>query len=115
MLASVGGVPLLELTIRALLEGGVDRVTVVLGTEGTRIKAAVPSFADGRVTHATNEHPERGMFSSIQAGLRGSTGDPILVLPGDMPFVAPATVAALLRAYRERGGILSPRLGGKRG
>jgi molybdenum cofactor cytidylyltransferase len=115
MLARVGGLPLLELTIRALLEGGVDRVTVVLGTEGTRIKAAVPSFADRRVSFATNEHPERGMFSSIQAGLRESTGDPILVLPGDMPFVAPATVAALLQAYREKGGILSPRLNGKRG
>ena len=115
MLADVGGVVLLERTVRALLDGGVDQVTVVLGAEAARIRAAVPAFADPRVATATNPRPERGMFSSLQAGLSGSSGDPILVLPGDMPYVDPSTVAALLRLYGERGGIVSPRLNGKRG
>lgn len=115
MLASVGGSPMLERTIRALLGGGVERVRVVLGTEGARVRAGVPAFEDPRVSAATNPRPERGMLSSIQAGLLETAGDPILVLPGDMPYVEPATVAALLRLYGERGGILSPRLDGKRG
>ncbi len=115
MLANVGGSPMLERTIRALLDGGVDRVTVVLGTEGARIRAGVPAFEDRRVATATNRHPERGMFSSIQAGLREATGDPVLVLPGDMPYVEPATVAGLLRLYGEKGGIVFPRFNGKRG
>jgi molybdenum cofactor cytidylyltransferase len=38
------------------------------------------------------------MFSSIQVGLAAATGDRIVVLPADMPFVAPATVAALMMA-----------------
>lgn len=115
LLASVGGSPLLERTIRCLLDGGVERVIVVLGAEAERIRTEVPAMRDRRVRTAVNPHPERGMLSSIQSGLRDATGDPILVLPGDMPYVEAATVASLLQAYEERGGIVSPRFEGKRG
>ena len=115
LVANVGGSPLLERTIRALLDGGVDKVVVVLGPDGDRIRTEVPAIGDRKVSTATNRRPERGMFSSIQEGLREAKGDPILVLPGDMPYVEPATVAALLRLYGEKGGIVSPRSNGKRG
>ncbi len=115
LLANVGGAPLLERTVRALLAGGVARVVVVLGPDSQRIRAEVPVLADRRVAVATNERPERGMFSSIQAGLRDASGDPVLVLPGDMPYVEEATVSSLLRLYGERAGIVSPRFRGKRG
>jgi molybdenum cofactor cytidylyltransferase len=115
LLANVGGSPLLERTVRSLLDGGVDRVVVVLGPDGARIRADVPALSDGRVSVETNRHPERGMYSSIQAALGEAKGDPLLVLPGDMPYVEPATVAALLQRQRETGGIVSPRFQGKRG
>jgi molybdenum cofactor cytidylyltransferase len=38
-----------------------------------------------------------------------------VVLPGDMPFVRPETVRAVLAKYRERPAIVSPRYKGKRG
>ena len=115
LLASVGGVPLLERTVRALLEGGIDRVVVVLGPEAERVRSGVPVLADRRVAVVVNRHPQRGMLSSIRTGARDAQGDPLVVLPGDMPYVEPATVAALLRTYGERGGIVSPRFEGKRG
>lgn len=115
LLADVGGAPLLERTIRALLDGGVERVVVVLGPEGAPIREGIPVLGDARVSVGVNEHPENGMFSSIQAGLRVGEGDPILVLPGDMPYVDKATVASLLRSYRERATITSPKYQGKRG
>lgn len=115
LLANVGGMPLLERTIRSLLDGGVDRVIVVLGPDAENIRKAVPALGDRRVLVATNRKPEHGMFSSIQAGVREATGDPILVLPGDMPYVEPATVAALLQRYDEASAIVSPRFNGKRG
>jgi molybdenum cofactor cytidylyltransferase len=115
LLANVGGAPLLDRTIRALLDGGVDKVVVVLGPDGEPIRKGVPALADRRVSTATNRAPERGMLSSIQAGLREAKGDPILVLPGDMPYVEPATVAALLQRYDEASAIVSPRFDGKRG
>jgi molybdenum cofactor cytidylyltransferase len=115
LLASVGGSPLLERTIRSLIDGGVDRVVVVVGPESDRLRKDVPALGDRRVSLVTNGHPERGMLSSIQVGVRKEAGDPLLVLPGDMPYVEPATVAALLRLHAERGGIVSPRFNGKRG
>lgn len=115
LLANVGGSPLLERTVLTLLGGGCGRVVVVLGPDARPIRGAVPSLGDRRVTVATNPHPERGMFSSIQTGLREASGDPILVLPGDMPYVEEATVSSLLRLYGERAAIVSPKFRGKRG
>lgn len=115
LLASVGSDVLLERTIRSLLDGGVERVVVVLGPDASDIRKGVPALDARGVRVATNRKPERGMLSSIQAGLREAGGDPILVLPGDMPYVEAATVSTLLREQATRGGILSPRFDGKRG
>jgi CTP:molybdopterin cytidylyltransferase MocA len=115
LLANVGSDVLLERTIRSLLDGGVERVVVVLGPDASDIRKGVPALDARGVRVATNRKPERGMLSSIQAGLREASGDPILVLPGDMPYVEAATVSTLLREQATRGGILSPRFDGKRG
>lgn len=115
LLANVGGSPLLDRTVRALLRGGVQKVVVVLAPASERVRSQVSALHERGVDVATNAHPERGMFSTIQAGLADATGDPLLVLPGDMPYVEEATVASLLRLYEERGGIVSPRFRGKRG
>lgn len=115
LLADVGGAPLLERTVRSLLDGGVERVVVVLGPDAAALREGVPALREAPVATAINRQPERGMLSSIQAGVREAKGDPIVVLPGDMPYVDRATVASLLRTHAERGGIVSPRLGGKRG
>jgi molybdenum cofactor cytidylyltransferase len=104
--ADLHGEPLVAHTIRSLLEGGVGRVVVV----ALQMDAfdRVPLVRDSRVTVVMNPDPDRGMFSSIQAGLAASDGDPILILPGDMPFVRPATVASVLEAYRRAPGLVVP-------
>ncbi len=113
LLAPVGDAPLIERTIRSLLDGGVDRVVVVLAPGADRLRDLIERIA--HVDVAVNRDRDRGMLSSVQAGLRAHRGDPILVLPGDMPYVEPATVAALLRRQEEDGSIVSPRFRGKRG
>lgn len=115
LLADIGGVPLLERTVRSLLDGGVERAVVVLGPGEKEVRDKVPALGETRVQVALNRDPSRGMISSIQAGLRESNGDPIVVLPGDMPYVTAATVALLLDAHRSREAIISPRFDGKRG
>ncbi|MFI5178106.1 MAG: NTP transferase domain-containing protein [Vicinamibacterales bacterium] len=110
----VGGEPILNRTLRCLIDGGVDRVVVVSSPAGGL--DGVPLLADARVRTTVNADPSRGMFSSIQIGvLQASESDPILVLPGDMPFVQPATVAAVLRAARGQTSAVVPRLDGRRG
>jgi molybdenum cofactor cytidylyltransferase len=67
------------------------------------------------VDKVINPDPSRGMFSSIQAGLLAADGDPVLVLPADMPFVSAATIAAVLAASTQAPRIVVPVHGGRRG
>jgi molybdenum cofactor cytidylyltransferase len=112
------GLPLIERTLRTLLDAGVGRVALVLAADSAVSEAGpgvVPALADPRVVVVVNPDPERGMLSSIQIGLAHAEGDPVLILPGDMPFVRGGTVATVVAAAREHGVLVSPRFRGQRG
>ena len=113
LLADVGGAPLLERTLASLLDAGVARVVVV--TRAGEAFEAVPSMADPRVTVSVNPDPARGMFSSIQTGLAVAGGDVVLVLPADMPFVAPDTAAAVVARAAATQSVVVPVHRGRRG
>jgi len=118
LLALIDGEPLLDRTIAALLEGGVDQIVVVVGPDADELKRDVNAFSDPRVWPVVNPDPSRGMFSSLQAGMSEAQikwGDALVVLPADMPFVQPATVRLLLATFAARSAIVSPRSNGKRG
>lgn len=114
LIADVGGEPLLNHTLRSLLDGGLEHIVVVLAPGATFVTVDL-IMHDPRVVRVINPMPARGMLSSIQIGLAAADGDPILVLPGDMPFVKSATVAAVLAAAVESGGIVSPSFQGRHG
>lgn len=92
--------------------GGCGGVIAVVGPpHGEAIRRALGSG----VATAWNPQPERGMLSSVQAGLAAlpATATAMLVWPVDIPFVAAATVRALLDAapgriivpmHNKRGG-----------
>lgn len=113
LLADVGGVPLVERTLAALLGAGVDRVVVIV--RAGDVFAGATSFGDARVTTVVNPDPARGMFSSIQAGLAAAGGDVLLVLPADMPFVTPATVRAVASRAAATQAVVVPVHDGRRG
>jgi molybdenum cofactor cytidylyltransferase len=113
LLADVGGEPLLNRTLRAILDAGVGRAVVVTAPHADLSSVAL--LADSRVSLATNPDPDRGMLSSIQAGLAHASGDPILVLPADMPFVAPGTIALVRDECIRRLRAVIPVSGGLRG
>jgi molybdenum cofactor cytidylyltransferase len=113
LIADVGGEPLLNRTLRSLFEGGVERAVVVLAPGATFV--TVELLNDPRVRRVINPNPERGMFSSVQIGLAAEDGDPILVLPADMPFVKPETVSAVVGEATRTGRIVSPRFRDRRG
>ncbi|HEX8951913.1 MAG TPA: nucleotidyltransferase family protein [Polyangia bacterium] len=75
--------------------GGCGEVVVVVGPpHGDAIRAALGAAAKT----AWNAQPERGMLSSVQAGVASlSAGvEAALVWPVDIPFVEAATVRALV-------------------
>src|SRR6266851_1340339 len=115
LLTPIDGEPLLDRTIGALLNGGVDQVIVVVAPDADVLKRDVNAFSDARVWPVVNPDPSRGMFSSLQAGMAEAQGEALLVLPADMPFVDSGTVAVLLDVFASRPAIVSPRYQGKRG
>ena len=116
LLTPVDGEPLLDHTIRSLLDGGVSKVIVVVGKDDrAELERDVNAMNDARVWPVENPAPERGMFSSIQEGVQEVSGDVLLVLPGDMPYVEPETVRLVLDTWQLQRGIVSPRYRGKRG
>lgn len=109
MLALVDGVPMIRRTVESLVAGGVDRsVVVVSGEQAAAIARALSGLA---VTCVVNPDPDRGMFSSIQCGMvAAADAVTCVLLPGDMPFVQPATVARLLSVAATSGRTAVPRL-----
>lgn len=109
---------LVDVLLDRLARGGVDRV-VVVAAAGDRPLAE--HCARHRLRLAVNERPERGMLSSIEAGLESlaaeaSPTDTVLICPVDFPAIAPATVAALLAALSGTAAELAvPTCGGRRG
>ena len=116
LLAPVNGEPLLDRTITSLLDGGVSEVIVVVGADGrAELERDVNAMNDARVRPVENHDPSRGMLSSIQEGVATASGDALLVMPGDMPYVRAETVRAVIAKFREKPAIVSPRFNGKRG
>jgi CTP:molybdopterin cytidylyltransferase MocA len=77
--------------------GGCGGVLVVVGPpHGDAVRRALPPGASA----ALNPRPERGMLSSVQAGLAAlpMTTSAALIWPVDVPFVAAATVRRILDA-----------------
>jgi molybdenum cofactor cytidylyltransferase len=111
--ADINGEPLITHTLRSLLDGGVEQVIVVTAPDADF--SMVPLLQDARIAVVVNPDPSRGMFSSIQTGVAAAAGDPILVLPADMPFIKSSTVAAVIAGALESGRTASPRYNGRHG
>jgi molybdenum cofactor cytidylyltransferase len=117
LVADLGGEPLIARTIRALVAGGVDRIVVVVAPGSALLDLREPRevFGSPAVELVVNPDPDRGMFSSIQAGLASAGAHDVLVLPADMPFVRPATVAAVLAAAARGDAVILPTCRGSHG
>ena len=114
-LLSVGGRPLLEHVLAAVRGSHVDDIVVVLGHEADRVREGV-SLDGARIV--VNDAYENGMSTSIQAGVHAADprSDGFLIVLGDQPFVASATLDALIERRNGSGAeILIPTYEGRRG
>ena len=89
-----------------------DPVVVVVGHDAATIRPAL----DPRAVVVVNPDPERGMLSSLQAGLeRLSQAEWVLFLPLDYPAIHSDTVARLCESPTATHNIVMPRYQGRRG
>lgn len=123
-LLPLAGQTALERCVRLFRDAGVDDVRVVIGHRGDALRPLLHSM-DVRVIE--NEHPERGMFSSVRCALRDILSQPrqgaastnsrgCLLLPVDIATVRPQSVAHVLDSLWPEGkSVVLPSYMGKTG
>ena len=113
LLADVDGQTVLDRTLKCLFDAFIERVILVVPPSTDYSSARWAN--DRRLTIVVNPDPSRGMFSSIQEGMRDAAGDPLVVLPADMPFVSTSTVNAVINAAVLKKTLAVPVHQGRRG
>lgn len=103
-LLDLGGASCVERVLAACRDGGAAAAILVTSPGGEAIRARAAAVAELPLVGAVNEHPERGMLSSLQAGLRALPADAagFLLFPVDFPIVPAAEVARLMAAFAGR-------------
>lgn len=102
LLINVNGHPLLWHTIQSM-KPFVNHLVVVTGRYDKEIREALKEEKDIEIV--TNDNYEKGMFTSVQTGIR-HINDSFFLIPGDCPFVSEETYQSLLNG---KGDIRVPR------
>lgn len=100
------GMPVAVRVLRALDCEAVDTVIAVVRPDGAELAGALSAASTpGRLIVVVNEAPDRGLASSLVAGLTtipgGASG--LIVTPADLPGLTSATVRRLAHAYAADG------------
>lgn len=110
-----GGQTALARVVDSFRQAGIDRIAVVTGHQAEQLE---PLLRELGVEAIANPAYQRGMYSSVQAGIAAlpAAVDACLLLPVDIPLVRPATIAALAANFAAQPTpITYPRFGGRRG
>jgi probable selenium-dependent hydroxylase accessory protein YqeC len=112
------GKPLLRWVVEAALRSRLTSVTVVLGFEGDKVRAALGDLnADARLRLVDNPDYAEGQSASIRVGLaalpEGCAAAMFMV--GDQPLLAPGVIDRLIAEFESSGGLCYPVMGGQRG
>lgn len=115
-----GGRPLIGALIDTLESAAIDSILVVTRENDASL---VAWLATRGIACAVNPRPERGMLSSLWAGIEALGGgaglalscDALLVTPADHPSFAAATVRRLLAAVRGGAALALPVFERRRG
>jgi molybdenum cofactor cytidylyltransferase len=120
LVLEIDGSPMVRRVAETALAADLDPVIVVVGRGGVDVRRALNGLP---LTFAANAEPESGLSSSLRVGVRAlsrGVGHGVacaVVLLGDMPWVEPRHVRALLSAFDPEAGrgICVPVHAGRRG
>jgi molybdenum cofactor cytidylyltransferase len=114
-LLPIGKLTAIEAAVIGFHKAGISDVRVVIGSRAEQI---VPILDRLAVRKIFNPEYAKGMFSSVRVAI--SSLEPeieaFFLLPSDVPLLKPATIQALVRAYRNGNAmVVYPRFEGERG
>jgi len=110
---------LVEQVLEQTLASRLDRVILVLGCQAPRILSALRSVArTPRLEIVVNRQYDRGLSSSLRAGLRvlDPSTQGVMFILGDQPLLRTDTINRLIQAFRRNHlPIVVPLYGGRPG
>ncbi len=114
LLADLGGTAVIARTLDALADAGLPPPVVVTGHMAAEVRAAIGARA---ATIVVAPDYAAGMSRSLAAGLGAAPAAwrAALIVLGDMPGVAPATIAAVAAAATDAAAVVAPVCAGRRG
>lgn len=115
-LLPLGEFTFLSRACRLFTRPGIASVVAVLGAEAERVRGAAGIPAEATV--AVNDRWREGMLTSVWVGLDAAEAfgaEAVLLHPVDNPFVAPATIEAVVVALNRGAEIAVPSHAGRRG
>lgn len=118
LLMELQGSTIVERAVRAALESGLRKVTVVLGPHCEEFRRAlVLESGDPRLSFAINPRPSEGMSSSLTIGVastaEGAAG--VMILLADQPLLTCKVIDGLIAAFsRNTEMIVLPTVNGRR-
>ncbi|SEW29859.1 nucleotidyltransferase family protein [Natrinema salifodinae] len=116
LLELIDGDPLVCHAVASFVESRLANVTVVLGHDRERVRAALREYD---VAFRYNRSYKQGQSASVREGIeaaREASADAVIFGLGDMPNVSPTTVDALVESYeRGDGSALAAGYDGSRG
>ncbi|MDR3072880.1 MAG: nucleotidyltransferase family protein, partial [Clostridiales Family XIII bacterium] len=108
-LLPIHGKPALYQVLDRIFNAGIEECVVVSGHEFSRVEEAVKTYVQTQsrlVSIAHNPDYEKGMITSVQAGIRfviHQGGNDVLLHPVDIPLVASQTIRAVAAAAEMEG------------
>lgn len=120
LLTTPEGRPFIARIVRSLLVAGVLDVVIVTGTDHDAIVEAMGRDAPPVMPRfARNPDPARGQLSSLWVGMDASVGpatEGLLMTLADVPMLDPATIGAVIDAWRRtHAPIVRPAIGDRHG
>jgi len=115
MLLPYNDVTIIEQVIRNLMDSGVDRVVVVVGTNREEIMKVTRRYD---VFHCYNENYKSGMLSSVKCGFWSLPAGCLaaLIMPGDQPMTGPGEINRVIGTFAESDkGLVMAVHSGRRG
>jgi molybdenum cofactor cytidylyltransferase len=103
LLLPLAGKPIVRHVVDAALGAPVDEVVVVLGAGADAVRTTLQT--GGRVRFTVNERHSEGQSTSLRAGLAAAdpAAEAAVILLGDQPGVATASIRAVVEAFRDTG------------
>lgn len=109
------GKTIIEKVVENILNSGIDRINVVLGSNADEISETLKSMP---VHFVTNENFRNGMHTSVISGAKALPPETkaVLIFLGDQPFIPEKAIRTVAEAWKTSGkGIVIPLFDGKRG